>query len=56
MSRQARILLLEAVEDTVAALRQLPAVSRDAEAGEVAAQLARRVGWLRDTLGTLGPG
>jgi CheY-like chemotaxis protein len=45
---------LEAVEETVAALRQLPAVSRDAEARETAAELAGRVGWLRDALGTLG--
>ena len=32
---------LEAVEETVATLRQLPAVSQDAEAREVAARLAR---------------
>ncbi len=41
---------LEAVEETVAALRQLPAVSQDAEAREVAARLAGRVGRLRDAL------
>ena len=45
---------LEAVEEAVAALGQLPAVSRDAEAREVAARLAGRVGGLRDALG--GPG
>ena len=47
---------LEAVEATVAALRQLPAVSKDAEAGETAARLARRVGRLRDALEALGGG
>jgi DNA-binding response OmpR family regulator len=47
---------LEAVEETVAALRQLPAVSQDAEAGETAARLARRVGRLRDALDALGGG
>ena len=46
---------LEAVEEAVAALRQLPAVSQDVEAREAAAQLAGRVGWLRDALGALGP-
>jgi CheY-like chemotaxis protein len=45
---------LEAVEETVAALRQLPAVSQDAEAREVAARLAGRVGWLREALDALG--
>ena len=45
---------LEAVEETVAALRQLPAVSQDAEAREVVARLAGRVGRLRDALD--GPG
>ena len=45
---------LEAVEETVAALRQLPAVSQDAEAREVAARLAGRVGRLRDALDALG--
>ncbi len=45
---------LEAVEETVATLRQLPAVSQDAEAREVAARLAGRVGWLRDALDALG--
>jgi len=44
---------LEAVEETVAALRQLPAVSQDAEAREVAARLAGRVGRLRDALDAL---
>ncbi len=47
---------LEAVEDTVAVLRQLPAVSQDAKAEEAAAQLARRVGRLRDALDALGGG
>ena len=45
---------LEAVEETVAALRALPAVSRDAEAAETAARLAGRVGRLRDALDALG--
>jgi CheY-like chemotaxis protein len=47
---------LEAVEETVAALRQLPAVSQDAKAEEAAARLARRVGRLRDALDALGGG
>jgi CheY-like chemotaxis protein len=47
---------LEAVEETAAALRRLPAVSRDAEAAKVADRLTRRVGRLRDTLDTLGGG
>jgi CheY-like chemotaxis protein len=45
---------LAAVEETVAALRRLPPVSHDAEAAEVAARLARRVGLLRDALDALG--
>jgi len=45
---------LEAVEETVATLRQLPAVSQDAEAREVAARLAGRVGRLRDALDAIG--
>ena len=45
---------LEAVEETVAALGRLPAVSGDAMAGEVAARLAHRVGRLRDALDALG--
>ena len=45
---------LEAVEETVATLRQLPAVSQDAEAREVAARLAGRVGRLRDAVDALG--
>jgi len=48
--------LLGAVEETVAVLRQLPAVSMDAEAAEVAARLAGRVGRLRDALDPLGGG
>ena len=47
---------LKAVEETVAVLRQLPAVSQDAKAEEAAAQLARRVGRLRDALDALGGG
>jgi CheY-like chemotaxis protein len=47
---------LAAVEETVAALRQLPAVSKDAEAGETVARLARRVGRLRDALDALDGG
>ena len=45
---------LEAVEEAVPRW-ELPAVSRDAEAREVAARLAGRVGGLRDALGGLGP-
>ena len=45
---------LEAVEETVATLRQLPAVSQDAEAREVAARLAGRVGRLRDAIDAIG--
>ncbi|HMD22687.1 MAG TPA: response regulator [Streptosporangiaceae bacterium] len=41
---------LGAVEETLALLRKLPAVLRDAEAKEIAAQLAGRVGRLRDAL------
>jgi CheY-like chemotaxis protein len=44
---------LGAVEETVAELRALPAVSRDAEAAEAAARLAGRVGRLRDALDAL---
>jgi CheY-like chemotaxis protein len=47
---------LEAVEETMATLRALPAVSRDAEAAETAARLAGRVGRLRDALDALGGG
>jgi DNA-binding response OmpR family regulator len=47
---------LAAVEETVAALRQLPAVNQDAEAGETAARLARRVGRLRDALDAFSGG
>ena len=47
---------LEAVEETVATLGALPAVSGDAEAGEAAARLAHRVGWLREALDALGGG
>jgi CheY-like chemotaxis protein len=41
---------LGAVEETLALLCKLPAVLRDAEAKEIAAQLAGRVGRLRDAL------
>ena len=41
---------LGAVEETLALLRELPAVLRDVEAKEIAAQLAERVGRLRDAL------
>ncbi len=47
---------LDAVEETVAALRELPAVTKDAEAGETAARLVRRVGRLRDALDSPGGG
>ncbi len=46
---------LGAVEEAVVALRELPAVSQDAEAREVAARLAGRVGRLRDALDGSGP-
>ena len=45
---------LGTVEETVALLRKLPAVIQDAEAAEAAAQLAGRVGQLRDTLQAFG--
>ena len=45
---------LGAVEETLALLRRLPAVLRDAEAAETAAQLAGRVGRLRDALEAFG--
>ncbi len=44
---------LEAVEQTTAQLRALPAVTKDAEADEIAARLAQRVGRLRDALDAL---
>ena len=47
---------LGAVEETLALLRKLPAVLRDAEAAETAAQLAGRVGRLRDALEGFGSG
>jgi CheY-like chemotaxis protein len=47
---------LGAVEETLALLRKLPAVLRDTEAAEAAAQLAGRVGRLRDTLEEFGGG
>jgi CheY-like chemotaxis protein len=47
---------LGAVEETLALLRKVPAVLRDAEAKEAAAQLAGRVGRLRDALETFGRG
>ena len=45
---------LGAVEETLALLRKLPAVLRDTEAAEAAAQLAGRVRRLRDTLEAFG--
>ncbi len=45
---------LGAVEETVAVLRRLPAVVKDAEAEETAAQLAGRIGRLRDALEAFG--
>jgi CheY-like chemotaxis protein len=47
---------LGAVEETLTLLRKLPAVLRDAEAKEIAAQLAGRVGRLRDALETFEGG
>jgi CheY-like chemotaxis protein len=47
---------LGAVEETLALLRKLPAVLRDTEAQETAAQLAGRVGRLRDALEAFGRG
>jgi CheY-like chemotaxis protein len=44
---------LEAIEEAVATLCALPAVSGDAEAAETAARLAGRVGRLRDALNAL---
>jgi CheY-like chemotaxis protein len=44
---------LEAVEETVAQLRTLPAVTKDAEADQTAARLGQRVGRLRDALDAL---
>lgn len=44
---------LEEVEEAVASLRQLPAVTGNAGAGEAAARLAGRVGRLRDALDAL---
>jgi CheY-like chemotaxis protein len=41
---------LEAIEEMVALLRGLPAVTGDAQADQTAARLARRVGQLRDAL------
>ena len=47
---------LAAVEETLAALCQLPAVTGDAAAAGAAARLADRVGRLRDALDALGGG
>ena len=47
---------LEEVEETMAALRQLPAVTKDADAEQVTAQLARRIGRLREALDEFGDG
>ncbi len=45
---------LGGVEDAVAALRRLPAVTQDAAASELTARLAGRVGLLRQTIDTIG--
>jgi CheY-like chemotaxis protein len=45
---------LGAIEETVARLRKLPAVTGDAAAAETAAELDRSVGRLRDGLNTIG--
>ena len=47
---------LEEVEETVAALRQLPAVTKGADAEQATARLARQVGAVRDALGEFGDG
>ncbi len=47
---------LGAIEETVALLRQLPAVLKDSEAEATAAQLALRVGRLRAVLEAFGAG
>jgi len=45
---------LEEVEETVAALRRLPAVTKDADAEQATARLARQLGAVRDALGEFG--
>jgi CheY-like chemotaxis protein len=47
---------LGAIEESVALLRRLPAVIKDSEAAATAAQLALRVGRLRDVLDASGGG
>jgi CheY-like chemotaxis protein len=47
---------LGAIEESVALLRRLPAVIKDSEAAATAAQLALRVGRLRDVLEASGGG
>ncbi len=47
---------LAAVEETVTALRDLPAVTKDAEAEETTARLARQIGELRDAIDAGGEG
>jgi DNA-binding response OmpR family regulator len=47
---------LEEVEETVAVLRQLPAIAKDADAERATARLARQVGAVRDALGEFGDG
>jgi CheY-like chemotaxis protein len=47
---------LAAVEETVARLRDLPAVTKDADAEATAARLARRVGRLREAIGAFDAG
>ncbi len=47
---------LAAVEETAAVLRDLPAVTKDPEAQEMAARLTRRMGRLRDAIAALDEG
>jgi CheY-like chemotaxis protein len=47
---------LAAVEETVAVLRHLPAVTKDAAAEETTARLARQVGRLREVINPSGEG
>ncbi len=45
---------LQDVEETVALLRELPAVTRDAETEQTTARLAHRIGRLRDAIDAFG--
>ena len=47
---------LQDVEETVAVLRKLPAVTKDAETEQTTARLAQRVGRLRDAIDAFGDG